>query len=123
MDKPKVLYIDDDVGVLMSSKYLISDICDLVTERSPKKAVEHLRSGARYDIIFLDLSMAEWDGIEVLKVLRAEYPDLPVFMVSGWTGGDARLKESQKLGAKGHISKPFQKDIIKKAIEEVVRGK
>lgn len=123
MDKPKILYIDDDEGVSMSAKYLLMGICDLTTEKSPKKAVEQLRGGAKYDIIFLDLSMPEWDGIEVLKVLRTEYPDLPVFMVSGWVGGDARLQEAQKLGAKGQIVKPFNKDTIKTELDKVLLGK
>lgn len=120
MDKPKVLYIDDDEGILISAKFMLEGICNLTTEKSPKKAVEQLKSGQKFDIIFLDLSIPEWDGIEVLKVLRTEYPDLPVFMVSGWVGGDVRLQESQKLGAKGQIVKPFNRDEIKKSIEDVL---
>lgn len=118
MDKPRILYIDDDDGILISAKFLIGDICDLITERSPQKAVESLQN-EKYDIIFLDLSMPEWDGVEVLKVLKKNYPQIPVFMVSGWTGGDTRLQEAKALGANGFITKPFNREAIKKEIEAV----
>ncbi len=122
MDRPKVLYIDDDEGILISAKFILDSICNLTTQQSPKKAVELLKN-EKFDIIFLDLSIPEWDGLEVLKVLRSEYPDTPVFMVSGWSGADARLQKAKTLGASGFITKPFQRDEIKKVMDEVLKEK
>lgn len=122
MDKPKILYIDDDYTILFSAKMSLESICDITTQQSPRQAVELLKND-KFDIILLDISMPEWDGLEVLKVLRKDYPDLPVLMVSGWTSGDARLQQAKELGASGFVSKPFNRNAIKETIDEVLKKK
>ena len=58
------------------------------------------------DILCLDINMPKMDGIEALKELRQQMPDIQVVMISGNTASD-KVKEAISLGAKGFIVKPF----------------
>ncbi len=61
------------------------------------------------DLITLDITMPEMDGIETLKRIRAEYPDQKVIMVSA-AGQKDKIMEALKFGAVDFIKKPFDHD-------------
>jgi two-component system, cell cycle sensor histidine kinase and response regulator CckA len=68
-----------------------------------------------YDFVLLDLTMPLLDGAEVLKRIRAGYPDLPVYMMTGF------LPQSVKLGmATGILSKPMNIDGLQAVLRDVV---
>jgi two-component system chemotaxis response regulator CheB len=59
------------------------------------------------DIVTLDVDMPEMDGLETLARIRAEYPDLPVIMLSGLTEDGAKLTiEALAMGAADYVTKP-----------------
>jgi len=59
------------------------------------------------DIITLDLDMPEMDGLETLSRLRAEYPDLPVLIVSALTERGTQLTlDALAMGASDYVTKP-----------------
>ncbi len=59
------------------------------------------------DIITLDLDMPEMNGLETLARLRAEYPDLPVIMVSALTERGTQLTlDALAMGASDYVTKP-----------------
>ena len=60
----------------------------------------------RPDILCLDINMPRKDGIEALKEIRGQMPDLQVLMISANTASD-KVKEAIRLGAMGFIVKPF----------------
>jgi two-component system OmpR family response regulator len=60
----------------------------------------------RPDGVFLDLIMPEMSGVEVLERIRAEWPDLPVVLVTGYPDvGD--VEEVRRLGVVAVIEKPL----------------
>jgi len=61
------------------------------------------------DLVLLDVVMPEKDGIETLKVLKSENPDMRVVMVSS-LGTEEKVAEALKLGATAFIQKPFDED-------------
>jgi two-component system chemotaxis response regulator CheB len=59
------------------------------------------------DIVTLDLDMPEMDGLETLTRLRAEYPDLPVIIVSALTErGTQMTLDALAMGASDYVTKP-----------------
>ena len=59
------------------------------------------------DIVTLDLDMPEMDGLETLSRIRAEYPDLPVIMVSALTERGTQLTlDALAMGASDYVTKP-----------------
>ena len=58
------------------------------------------------DIITLDITMPEMDGLAALKVIMENHPDAKAVMVSA-VGSKANIMEAIKAGAKNFIVKPF----------------
>lgn len=73
--------------------------------RTGKEALEKL-SQAKPDLILLDLSLPDMNGIELLKKIQTNQPDIPVVMVSGFGTIEVAV-ESLKLGARDFLTKPL----------------
>ena len=58
----------------------------------------------RWDIVFSDFSMPDFNGLEALKTVREHDPDLPFIIVSG-TIGEERAVQFMKLGAQDYVIK------------------
>lgn len=73
------------------------------------------------DVILLDLQMPQLDGLESLKILRGEFPDVKVLIFTNYTQAKL-IRESRNLGAKGYLSKSCTSPTLKEAISLVARG-
>ena len=71
------------------------------------------------DLVLMDITMPEMDGIEALKRIKAADPSASVIMCSAM-GQQAMVIESIQSGAKDFIVKPFQADRVIEAVQKVV---
>lgn len=71
------------------------------------------------DLITLDITMPEMDGVECLKRILDIDPDQKVVMITA-AGQQSKVVEALKLGAKQFITKPFEKDVVLRSIREVL---
>ncbi|MDD7327851.1 MAG: response regulator [Lachnospiraceae bacterium] len=71
------------------------------------------------DLITLDITMPEMDGVECLKRILDIDPDQKVIMITA-AGQQSKVVEALKLGAKQFITKPFEKDVVLRSIREVL---
>ena len=71
------------------------------------------------DLVLMDITMPEMDGIQALKKIRANDPNAIVIMCSAM-GQQAMVIESIQAGAKDFIVKPFQADRVLEAVKKVV---
>lgn len=71
------------------------------------------------DLVLMDITMPEMDGIEALKKIKASDPGASVIMCSAM-GQQAMVIESIQSGAKDFIVKPFQADRVIEAVQKVV---
>ncbi|MGN0318953.1 MAG: response regulator [Lachnospira sp.] len=83
-----------------------------------QKAVEKYAE-LRPDLVLMDITMPEMDGIEALKKIKASDPNASVIMCSAM-GQQAMVIESIQSGAKDFIVKPFQADRVIEAVQKVV---
>jgi DNA-binding NarL/FixJ family response regulator len=74
------------------------------------------------DIILLDLNMPKMDGIQTLKKLKANYPNIKVIILSNYHQSQL-IKETKTLGANGYILKNGSKSDLLMAIESAQSGK
>jgi DNA-binding NarL/FixJ family response regulator len=80
-----------------------------------------LDGGADVDLILLDLSMPGVRGFSGLMYLRAQYPGVPVVVVSG-NDDPAVIRRCMDFGASGFIPKTLDNDGMRSAISAVLKG-
>ncbi len=69
----------------------------------------------KFHLILLDIRMPRKDGLDVLKFVKEEYPDIPVIIITGLASLD-EVKETVKMGAYACLKKPF---VLEKVLEKV----
>ena len=82
------------------------------------KAVEKYAE-LKPDLVLMDITMPEMDGIQALKKIKEGDPSALVIMCSAM-GQQAMVIESIQAGAKDFIVKPFQADRVIEAVKKVV---
>ena len=73
------------------------------------------------DLVLLDLNMPGTRGFSGLLLLRAQYPDVPVMIISAVEDGTV-IRRAFELGAAGYLSKSVGPAEIRRAIETVLAG-
>ena len=71
------------------------------------------------DLVLMDITMPEMDGIQALKAIKSNDPGACIIMCSAM-GQQAMVIESIQSGAKDFIVKPFQADRVLEAVKKVV---
>ncbi len=100
-----ILVVDDEASIRRTLREILEyeDYgVDAVVDG--EEALSAIRSNA-YDLVLLDVKMPKLDGMEVLKAIAEEAPELPVVMISGH-GTIETAVEATKLGAYDFIEKP-----------------
>lgn len=72
------------------------------------------------DIVTMDITMPKMDGIECLKRIRSYNPNAKVVMITA-AGQKDKMIEAVKSGVAEFLTKPFEKDAIAHAIENVIK--
>jgi two-component system cell cycle response regulator CtrA len=116
----RVLLIEDDSVTAQSIKLMLeAEGFNVYTADLGEEGVD-LGKIYDYDLILLDLNLPDMNGIEVLRSLRVAKIDTPVFMLSGASGIDTKVK-SFSGGADDYMTKPFNKEELVARIHAVVR--
>ncbi|MCX8131658.1 MAG: response regulator [Clostridia bacterium] len=70
------------------------------------------------DIVTMDITMPEMDGLEALKTIRAFDPNSKIVMISA-LGQENNVKQAVLSGAKGFIVKPFKEEHVVKTLSKL----
>jgi DNA-binding NarL/FixJ family response regulator len=73
------------------------------------------------DLIILDVSMPEMDGLAAARQIRTLLPDVPIIMLS-MHEGQRTTQQAQQAGAQGFVSKSAAGQVLLKAADAVLRG-
>jgi two-component system, NtrC family, nitrogen regulation response regulator NtrX len=107
----KVLIVDDEEYV----RDVIRDILEMqnhkVEEASSGNQAINLVSKTKYDAVFLDIKMANGNGLETLPKLLTTEPELPIIMISGH-GSIETAVEAMRIGAFDYLDKPLDNNRI-----------
>jgi len=113
----KVLLIDDEEEFLSTlSERMELRGMNVNTASNARNAVEALDSGD-FDAIVLDLQMPDMNGIEMLKVIRKNHPDMQVILLTGQATLEAGI-EAMKLGAMDFMEKPADINALTERIKK-----
>lgn len=116
----KIMIVDDAAFMRITIKNMLqkSEHEVIGEAENGKVAVEKYRE-LKPDIVTMDITMPEMDGLVALKEIRKEDPGAKVIMVSAM-GQEAMVRDAILSGAKGFIVKPFKEDGILSAISKLV---
>ena len=120
---PMVLLVEDDPEVSdMILESLSKAGCDVETAESAEEGLKlFLQNKARIGLLISDMELPGMHGGELADEIRAEDPDLPVLLISGYPDYKNRWKGLEKNGYL-FISKPFTGQHIVSAIKEILQG-
>ncbi len=118
----KVLLVDDHPLFAKGLKYLLEtrDIDVVGIAIDAQEALKKARE-LKPEIILLDIIMPEYSGIDVLKLIKAEMPEIKVVMLTT-SEDDEHLFEAIKLGASGYLLKNLNDTELVNMITGLHRG-
>ena len=120
----KVLLIDDHPLILSALKSTILGLGNSVTVvdvSDARSARAILQDDSDFDLVLLDLRLADADGFDVLCEFRAAYPALPVVVVSA-SDRSSDVIRAIDLGAMGFVPKRSSNDTLFEALHMVMSG-
>ena len=107
MNPITILAVDDEPGIALLCKRLLSRAGYVVTALTdPKEAMDWLKEHA-VDLLLVDIRMPEVDGFELIALARRLQPDLAVLVMTGF-GTIEMAVRALRQGVDGLILKPFQ---------------
>jgi CheY-like chemotaxis protein len=113
-----ILVMDDDPDMRELMRATLEAAGHTVTLASDgRQGVESYRAKPA-DLVITDLFMPDQEGLETIKQLQIEFPDLPIVAISGKPTGGTMLTVAQRLGARAVLQKPFLPDELLKAVEQ-----
>jgi DNA-binding response OmpR family regulator len=114
-----VLVVDDEPIICHSvRKILTGQSCGVDEAFDVDAALAKMKLN-KYDLVLLDLKMPKRSGMEVLRSIKSQWPELPVIIVTGHGSIETAI-EATKLGAFDFIAKPFTPDELAKAAAEAL---
>jgi DNA-binding NarL/FixJ family response regulator len=109
---------------------LIDGLVRVLEEMAGTRVVETVGNGRRLldrlrevsaDLILLDLQMPQLDGLETLRVLRREFPQVRVLIFTNYNQPKL-VQEARSAGARGYLSKNCSSAVLKEAVMRVSAG-
>ena len=116
----KILLVDDAAFMRMMLKNTLSQVgyTDLIEAEDGVKAVEAY-TAEKPDLVFMDITMPNKDGLETLKEIKAMDPGATVVMCSAM-GQETMVMDSIKSGAKDFIVKPFKPERVLSTVKKIL---
>ena len=120
----RFIMADDHPVVLKGLKEILSEGFDDVIIDGTTTGYELLRNvqNNQYDLVLLDISLPDINGLEVLKEIRKARPKLPVLMISMYLEEQYALR-AMKAGAQGYVTKRSASDELVLAVRKILSGK
>ncbi|URA09520.1 response regulator [Thermospira aquatica] len=119
----RVLIVDDSQFVIkhLSQIFMSRDFEIAGTATNGREGVElYKQLYPNVDLVTLDITMPEMDGIEALKEIKAIDPNATVVMVTAIGTAEA-VKEAIKLGAKGYLVKPIDREKVIERLAQILK--
>lgn len=116
----KIMLVDDAAFMRMMEKDVLvkngyDDICEACDGADAVEKYVALKP----DLVIMDITMPNMDGLEALKAIKAKDPDALVVMCSAM-GQEAMVIDALKSGAKDFIVKPFKPDRLLKTVSTLL---
>jgi len=119
----KVLLVDDHDLVRFGTSMLLESLEEVRCTITPCRSLEEARTACReqgaYDLVLLDLNLPDAKGLQGLRTLIDECPNVPFAMLTG-TQDEFVVRQAQAMGAVGYLLKSWTPERLKQALKSLL---
>jgi DNA-binding NarL/FixJ family response regulator len=119
-----ILIVDDHALVRRGLNYVVKEgfpDAEVTEAESAAEALEHIHNGVAIDLALVDVRMPDLDGLELLRAIKTDKPDLPVIMLSTYDNAPY-VKRALADGASGYLLKDATSQDLSQAINVALSG-
>lgn len=120
MDKPKVLFVDDELVTLKSFELYFKSIFDVFTANDGSKALAFLAEHQDMAALITDYKMPEVNGLQLIKQAKSANPELVCFLVTGYTNTSEILDALSDNIITEILTKPFDLPNLERRISSII---
>jgi DNA-binding NarL/FixJ family response regulator len=121
----RILIVDDHALVRRGMHYVVKEgfpDADVIEADSAASALEQLQGAKQsIDLALVDVRMPDLDGLELLRAIKADHPDMPVIMLSTYDNAPY-VKRALADGAAGYLLKDATPEDLSQAINVAMSG-
>lgn len=118
----RILVVDDSFYMRTMLRNILTDAgYEVAGEAATGQQAMQLARDVRPDLVTLDVILPDNTGLDVLKGLRAEQPDLKIVMVSA-VGQDVIVNEARAAGAGDYLVKPFSEERVLEVVSRMLNN-
>lgn len=120
----RLLLVDDHLLIRASLRSLLTEYpgIEVVGEAGDGREAIEMVGRHQPDVVLMDISMAGLNGLEATRLIRKEFPQVQVIVLS-MHAGERQVLQALRAGAGGYILKDSAPRELELAIESVARGK
>ena len=123
--KARILYVDDEPENLTGFKFVFRKEYDVLLANSGNEALDVLKEetdkGDPIQLVITDQRMPKMRGVDLLEKVAQTYPDTMRMIVTGYSDMEAVMDAINKGGAFRYMTKPWDPDHLKEAIEQALQ--
>jgi len=118
----RILVVDDEPMVTRGCRRTLTEAgYEVDTVATGREGLRRAVEG-RFDAVMTDLRLPDLSGMDIVRTVRRERPDVAVIVITGF-GSVPSAVEAAKLGVTDYIEKPFTPDQITEAVERALAAK
>ncbi len=121
MESKRVLIVDDEKLIRWSLKQKLSEMNIKGVDAGSAGDAKEILDLDPPDLIILDVNLPDKSGTELLKEIHAEWPDIPVIMITAY-GSIDKAVTTMREGAYDFFTKPLDHEKLKKTIEHALEN-
>lgn len=122
MANPRALIIDDEPDILELLELTLSRMDVEVEKADDVASAKRALASHDFDLCFTDMRLPDGDGIEIVRHISAENPQLPVAVITAHGNMEAAV-EALKAGAFDFVSKPVDLSVLRSLVGTALRVK
>ena len=123
MEEFEILFVDDEVEILDTvGQYLSQEGFNVTLSDNGLKALGLVKEDKRFDVVFTDLKMPEFDGLELLAAIKEHRPQTEVIIVTGYGTIESAIT-AMKFGGYDYIQKPIKLAQLKMLCDKIMTEK
>ncbi len=115
------MVVDDEMGICQNvGKILKKNNFEVIQAQSAQEAMEKMAKES-FSLLISDIVMPGMNGLELLKLVKKEWPLTKAVMMTAYASTDTAMK-AIRLGALDYIPKPFTPDELRETVEKALSG-